>query len=89
MRKLRPTTQFKKDIKRAKSRGKDITKLEEIIQKIQMETPLDPRNNRHRLSGSLAPNWECHIEPDWLLIWDEAEEEIRLIRTGTHADLFR
>lgn len=55
MRKLRPTTRFKKDIKRAKSRGKDITKLEEIIKKIQTEIPLDPRNNRHRLSGSLAP----------------------------------
>ena len=52
---LRPTTWFKKDLKRVKSRGKDITKLEEIIRKIQTATALDPRNNRHRLSGSFAP----------------------------------
>ncbi len=89
MRRLSPTTQFKKDIKRAKSRGKEITKLENIIKKIRAGTPLDPRNKPHRLIGTLAPNWECHIESDWLLIWDEDQEEVRLIRTGTHSDLFR
>ncbi len=65
-----------------------MTKLEEIIRKIQSGIALEPHNNRHRLSGPLAPNWECHIESDWLLIWAEDEEEIRLIRTGTHSYLF-
>jgi mRNA interferase YafQ len=42
----------------------------------------------HRLSGEWNRLWECHIEPDWLLIWDETEEKLTLVRTGTHADLF-
>lgn len=88
MRELRVTTQFKKDLKKAKRRGKSRSKIERIIEKIVAGEPLDQRDKPHRLSGDWAPCWECHIEPDWLLIWDEDADSVTLIRTGTHSDLF-
>jgi len=88
MRELLTTTQFKKDLKRAKKRGKDRDKLERIVEKIVAGEPLDLRHKPHRLSGDWSPCWECHIEPDWLLIWDEDETCVVLTRTGSHADLF-
>lgn len=89
MRKLRTTTQFKRDLKKAGKRGKDPDKLRSIIAKLVAGEPLDLLNRPHRLAGDWSPCWECHIEPDWLLIWDEDEESVTLIRTGTHSDLFR
>ena len=90
MNKLHLTTQFKKDVKKAKRRGKDTAKLQEVIEKIATGTSLDPRHKPHRLAGQWAPSWECHVEPDWLLIWnDEGPEEIIFLRTGTHSDLFK
>ena len=88
MRELLTSTQFKRDMKKARKRGKDRDKLERIIAKIVAGEPLDPRHRPHRLSGDWSPCWECHIEPDWLLIWDEDEESVMLVRTGTHSDLF-
>ncbi|MBM3569145.1 MAG: type II toxin-antitoxin system YafQ family toxin [Alphaproteobacteria bacterium] len=49
---------------------------------------LEPRHRRHRLSGQWRSHWECHVEPDWLLIWLESDGELILVRTGTHSDLF-
>ena len=66
----------------------DIGKLETVIDRIASGQPLEPRNRTHRLSGQYSRCWECHIEPDWLLVWEENEDEIVLIRTGTHSDLF-
>ena len=88
MRELLTTSRFKKDLKRAKRRGKDRDKLERIVKKIVAGEPLDPRHRTHRLSGDWSPCWECHIEPDWLLVWDEDETTVVLTRTGTHSDLF-
>ncbi len=88
MRELFVSTQFKKDMKMARKRGKDPAKLERIIEKVVAGEPLEVRHRPHRLSGDWSPCWECHIEPDWLLIWDEDEESVTLIRTGTHSDLF-
>ena len=88
MRELLTTSQFKKDLKRAKKRGKDRDKLERVVEKIVAGEPLDARHKPHRLSGDWSPCWECHIEPDWLLIWDEDETCVVLTRTGTHSDLF-
>lgn len=88
MRELLTTSQFKKDLKRAKKRGKDRGKLERVVEKIVAGEPLDPRHKPHRLSGDWSPCWECHIEPDWLLIWDEDDTCVVLTRTGTHSDLF-
>lgn len=88
MREVRATTQFKKDFKRARRRGKDPEKLSEVVGKLVAGEPLGPRNRPHFLSGEWFPCRECHIEPDWLLIWEEDENSVTLIRTGTHSDLF-
>ncbi len=88
MRELRATTQFKRDLRRTRKRGKDIEKLMRIVDKLLAGEPIDQQNRLHRLSGEWSPCRECHIEPDWLLIWDEAEDSVTLIRTGTHSDLF-
>jgi mRNA interferase YafQ len=85
---LRTTRQFERDLRRAKRRGKTLDKLWEIVALLVRGQPLPSRCRRHRLSGRWNRLWECHIEPDWLLIWDEAEQTLTLVRTGTHADLF-
>jgi len=89
MRELLTTKQFKKDLKRAKKRGKSGETLQDILNNLVNDIPLDPRHKPHRLIGDWAPCWECHIEPDWLLIWDEDDSSVTLIRTGTHSDLFK
>ena len=88
MRELYTTTLFKKDLKRASRRGKDPKKLQRIIDKLVSNESLDKRNRPHGLSGYRFDCRECHIEPDWLLIWREDEGSVTLMRTGTHADLF-
>ena len=81
--------QFAKDIKKAKKRGNNMLKLKTIILKILEEEPLPAKNRNHKLKGDFEGYWECHIEPDWLLIYKKTPEAIILVRTGTHADLFR
>lgn len=80
--------QFKKDYKLAQKRGKNISKLTAIINLLINEEPLPPKNRNHRLTGNWNNAWECHIEPDWLLIYEKSSIEIILVRTGTHSDLF-
>ncbi len=87
-RELLTTAQFRKDLKKAGKRGRDRSKIEDVIGKIMASEPLAPRHRPHRLSGKWHECRECHIEPDWLLIWSETETSVTLIRTGTHADLF-
>ncbi len=82
------TAQFKKDLRRASKRGQDLDRLWAIVEKLLAGQPLEPRHRSHRLSGQWARFWECHIGPDWLLIWDQKEDSITLVRTGTHTDLF-
>ena len=83
------TTQFKRDLRRAKRRGKDLDILWAVVERLVSRQPLDIRNRPHRLSGEWSRFWECHIEPDWLLIWDTREDDaLVLIRTGSHTDLF-
>ena len=89
MRELRLTAQFRKDDRRVRRRGKDTGHIDRIIKKLLAGERLEPQHRAHRLSGDLSPFWECHIEPDWLLIWDDDGSTITLIRTGTHSDLFR
>ena len=79
---------LKEDLRRAKRRDKDLNKLWNVVERLSAQQPLDPRNRPHRLAGDWSPCWECHIEPDWLLIWDQREDLLILVRTGTHADLF-
>ena len=85
---LLTTNRFEKDLKRAGKRGKDLDKLWLVVERLLSRQPLERRNRPHRLSGDWSACWECHIEPDWLLIWDQREDALILVRTGTHADLF-
>jgi len=84
------TRQFNKDIKLAAKRGYNITLLETVISKLVNAGKLDAIYLPHKLKGNYSDCLECHIKPDWLLIWkqDNKAKEIILIRTGTHADLF-
>jgi len=82
------TNQFKRDLKLAKKRGKSIKKLKSIIVKISNEEPLDPKYKEHKLIGKYKRRWECHIEPNWLLIYLITKNEVVFERTGYHPDLF-
>jgi len=88
MRALIESTAFRKDVKRAQRRGHDLRKLGAIIKKLQAGETLPPSNRVHPLKGDWKGYWDCHIEPDWLLIYKLTDEELRLARTGTHSDLF-
>ncbi|MBM4465737.1 MAG: type II toxin-antitoxin system YafQ family toxin [Chloroflexi bacterium] len=88
MRTVRRTSQFKKDVERMKKRGKDLGRLKEVLEKIIGGQQLEAKYRDHVLVGQYKGTRECHIEPDWLLIYELAQSEVVLIRTGTHADLF-
>jgi mRNA interferase YafQ len=85
------TKKFSKDVKRVIKRGLDQEELKEIIRKLIKEEPLDAKHKDHNLIGNFANCRDCHIEPDWLLIYMIKTEENRIIflRTGTHSDLFK
>ena len=89
MRTIRRTSQFKRDVKRMKKRGRDLGKLKEVLEKIIGGQQLEAQYRDHVLVGQHKGTRECHIEPDWLLLYELAQSEVVLIRTGTHADLFR
>ena len=84
------TTQFRKDNKRMVRRGKDDRKLEEVLRVLAEGEQLPPEKRDHALTGSYAGFRECHIEPDWLLIYCYLQGQLVLVcsRTGTHSDLF-
>lgn len=79
---------FKKDVKLAKKRGKNTEKLKEVIKFLLEEKPLPPKYRDHPLVGNYVGRRECHIEPNWLLIYKKEPNALILERTGTHADLF-
>jgi mRNA interferase YafQ len=85
---LAQTKQFKKDVKRMQKRGKDLAKIKAVIDLLLAEEPLPARNRHHQLGGNWVGRRDCHIEPDWILIYKPTEDEILLERTGTHSDLF-
>jgi len=85
------SSRFKKDYKRIKRSGRhDLDKLEEIIDKLSKEKPLEAKHCNHQLKGELLGCSECHISPDWLLIYeiDHKSNQLRLSRTGSHSELF-
>ncbi len=84
----RPSTKFKKDFKRVVKRGYALKKLEATIDLLARGDSLPPRYRNHKLVGNYEGQWECHIEPDWLLIYDYEDGYLNLGRTGTHSDLF-
>ncbi len=82
------TGQFKRDVKRAEKRGKDLGKLRDIIELLLAGRPLPRELCDHPLKGEWKPSRDLHIEPDWLLIYCIDGEMVRFERTGTHSDLF-
>lgn len=87
---VKPTTQFKKDYKLAMKRGLQIGLLEDVITALAMGTSLPEKNKDHALTGNWAGHRECHILPDWLLVY-RIENDVLVLtlsRTGTHNDLF-
>ena len=85
---LAQTKQFKKDVKRMQKRGKDLEKIRAVIDLLLAEEPLPPKNRDHQLGGNWSGRRDCHIEPDWILIYKPMGDELLLERTGTHSDLF-
>ncbi len=87
---IRPTARFQKDLKRVQKRGYDLSLLTVILKKLADGEALPEKNRDHSLSGDYSGCRECHIAPDWLLIYEIADDELilYLTRTGTHSDLF-
>ena len=87
---LKTTTKFRKDYKRMKKQGKDLSLLAEVINTLLAEEVLDEKYRDHPLSGNYAGFRECHVLPDWLLIYtvDRGQLLLTASRTDTHSDLF-
>ena len=85
---IRPTSRFRKDLKRAARQGRDLVKLKSTLKKLAIPEPLPVEFNDHKLKGEWRDFRECHIEPDWLLIYTITDFELRLARLGSHSELF-
>ena len=85
---IRRTSQFKRDVKRQIKRGKNLALLKDIITSLTEGIILNDKYRDHPLLGGYRGARECHLEPDWLLIYELSDHELILIRTGSHADLF-
>ena len=89
MKRVSQTNQFAKDIKRMIKRGKDPAKMQTVVRKLANGEVLDSRHRDHSLVGEWNSFRDCHIEPDWVLIYFTDAEKLILQRTGTHSDLFK
>ncbi len=89
MKTLQVTKQFKKDINKLRKQRKDIDKLKFVIDTICEGKVFEPKYRDHKLIGSYDKARECHIEPDWLLVYELFENVVKLRRTGSHAELFK
>ena len=85
---VRYSTRFKKEFKTCVKRGYKMSLLQQAIDTLRIPAQLPLKNKDHNLSGNYSGYRECHIEPDWLLIYKQTDDELRLDRTGTHTDLF-
>ena len=85
-----PSNRFRKDLKLLRRRGCDMALLEEVIDRLAAGETLAPKYRDHKLTGDYGGFRECHIAPDWLLVYQIREKELLLLlsRTGTHSDLF-
>ncbi len=87
-RELKFSNRFKKNFALAEKRGKKMDKLRIVLQLLQDGEPLPPKYRNHPLKGDWVHHLECHLEPDWLLIYQLSDEFVYLVATGTHSDLF-
>lgn len=85
---IKQTSQFKKDVKLLTKRHRDLQKLKDVIDLLVAGEPLTARHRDHALSGNWSGWRDCHVEPDWLLIYKVSSDELILGRTGSHSDLF-
>ena len=83
------TNQFKKELDLMLRRGKDKQKIAAVISSLVNQQSLEPKHRDHALSGNFKGRRDCHIEPDWLLIYKVDGDVIIFERTGTHSDIFR
>ncbi|MBR4129636.1 MAG: type II toxin-antitoxin system YafQ family toxin [Bacteroidaceae bacterium] len=85
------TKRFDKDLKRCLKRGLKLQLILEAIQLLAATGTLPAQYRPHKLSGNLQGQWECHIQPDWLMTWQQNDNELTLLflQTGTHSDLFK
>lgn len=88
--KVTPSRKFKKDYSLAQKRGYNITKLTEVVKMLANGETLPAKYKDHPLTGNFAGRRECHIEPDWLLVYEIYDDDLilYLFRTGSHSDLF-
>ncbi len=84
------TRRFQKDVKRCVKRGLPMEKLKKAIKLLEETGQLPSEYKAHKLTGQYSGSWECHIMPDWLLVWEQHNDELVLVmtNTGTHSDLF-
>ncbi len=82
------TTQFRRDLKRMVKRGKNASQIRSVMNDLIAEATLDPSKKDHPLSGNWVGHRDCHVQPDWVLIYMKSDVVIRFVRTGSHADLF-
>jgi len=85
---LLTTTAFEKDVRRVLKQGKNLGKLEGIVNTLLDGEPLAARCRAHPLRGDWAGHWDCHVEPDWILLYRVTGKALVLVRTGSHAELF-
>jgi mRNA interferase YafQ len=79
---------FQRDLRKLARRGKDMSKLYAAVESLAKGEPLAARHKPHPLKGDWRPKWDCHIEPDRVLIYEVTRDAVKLVRTGTHSDLF-
>lgn len=85
---IRQSTTFKRDVKRLHRQKADLLQLQVIVEMLAAQQALDEKHRDHFLIGDWKGYRECHIKPDWLLIYRIEDDELQLVRTGSHADLF-
>ena len=90
MYKIQVSSRFKRQLKKLLSKGKDASKINQVVEKLQNGEELEPKFRDHKLKGSKKGLRECHVEPDWLLIYKIEDEKLMLmlVETGSHSDLF-
>ena len=90
MYKIEYTNRFQKDVRRCQKRGLEIGLLQKAVKLLEQTGTLPVEYRPHKLKGNRKNQWECHIEPDWLMTWEQDEIKLTLlfIQTGTHSDLF-
>jgi mRNA interferase YafQ len=86
---IQRTSRFKKDYKRVKSRGLDMSLLKTTIVTLQNGEELDASYRNHQLEGKWKDSFDCHIQPDWILVYRTTDDSVILQATGTHSDLFK